>query len=115
MTPTGPVEARAAVAPVHRCLAELNAALIRLDVDAIESCRNTLEELKPELQRSLDTSRPHHLIELRSLLQFAITLSHGATRFYTGWVRAGIPEGVAYTPTGREPGVDVAGCVAVRG
>jgi hypothetical protein len=42
------------VAPVHRCLAELNAALIRLDVDAIESCRNTLEELKPELQRSLD-------------------------------------------------------------
>jgi hypothetical protein len=115
MTPTRPVEARAAVGSVQRCLAELNAALIRLDVDMIESCRRTLEELKPELQRSVETSRPQHLSELRSLLQFAMTLSHGAVRCYAGWMRAGVPEGGAYTSTGQEPGVDVAGGVAVRG
>jgi hypothetical protein len=115
MTLTGPAEAGDELAPVQRCLAELNAALIRLDVEAIESCRQTLEALKPELGRYLETSRPQHLAELRALLRFAMALSHGAVRFYTGWARGGHPEGVAYTPTGQEPGVDGAGCFAMRG
>lgn len=86
-----------------------------MDIAAIDSATARLEGLRAGLAGFRESPDPDRLSELRSLLRFAMTLSHAATRFYAGWARAGLPEGIAYTPAGREPGVDAVASLAVRG
>ena len=119
MTHSAPNERCPATASIGSLVADLTLALVSLNHTAVDVCCSRLEELAPRLIREQEAlvaagdGGLAQLVELRSSVRLARTLSLQASRLYQGWARVAALQGSAYTPAGQEPAPAAAGCVAL--
>ena len=107
--------AQADTGPVRLRLAELSAALVRLDRSAVESGCAELEGLFLKMKQAQVRISPSDGAELRAGLARVQALLENAGRLYAGWARIAAFEGPAYTQIGVESALPVARSLAVDG